>query len=121
LKKSASAVEAEVQQLHRQLDESEMVKFFMQLKILLIKNATIFFRKKKILFFMFATPFLVAFMLHYIDSLAVGMNEQGIVDQKKHFYNDGVKKCYPKETKSYEEVPECTTVGYSILGDHTEA
>jgi len=52
----------------------------MQLRILLIKNAMIFFRKKKILFFMFATPFLVSFMLNYIDSLADGMNKQGKID-----------------------------------------
>ena len=65
--------------MHRQLDESEIVKFLMQLKILLIKNATIFFRKKKILFFMFATPFLVAFMLSYIDGLAQDLNDKGVV------------------------------------------
>lgn len=105
--------------MHRQLDESEIVKFLMQLKILLIKNATIFFRKKKILFFMFATPFLVAFMLSYIDGLAQDLNDKGVVSQRIRPQDMPLPRCVPKLVKSNEPVPPCATVGYTILGDHS--
>jgi hypothetical protein len=101
--------------------ESSFLVFIMQVKILLWKNATIFFRKKKILFFMFATPFLVCAMLNYIADIANELNDKGKVDQKEWGVTTrGLKKCYGPPSLQWGVSNDCSVVSYSILGKQTE-
>lgn len=95
--------------------ESDIVKLIMQIKILLWKNATIFFRKKKILFFMFATPFIICAMLNYISGIASELNDKHVIEQNlRHTYRP-MGKCFSGEDPN----KPCTSINYSILGDPT--
>ena len=42
------------------------------------------------------------------------------MDQKQKHVSGKIVKCFPPETRGYEQPKECATVGYSIIGKHSE-
>jgi len=93
--------------------EMGFVTLIMQVKVLLWKNFTIFKRKKKVFVFMLSTPLMICFMFQYMQGLLDQYGEGGIMDHELVSISK-MNKCTPPIGLSQDD---CTTVGYSIIGD----